>query len=122
MSSVTLSSSSYHLRASTRRSSAIISARDAVQQALRASRLADNARWWSGLRANTTKTPSNTEAARDAATEAVYAGVRVRIFIISYLTLLYGAGLATRFKTYAADNLRIWRNYERVARRMALSS
>lgn len=119
MSSVRLSPSPYHLRASTRRSSAIISARLAVQQALRASRLADNTRWWSGLRANATKTPSDIHSLMDAATEAVYAGARVRIAIISYITLLYGADLADRFKTYATDNRRTWRNYERVARRMA---
>ena len=125
MSSVTLSSSvtrPYHLRASTRRSSAIVSARDTIQDARHASRLAENTRWWSGLRANTTKTPSDIHTLITAATEAEYAGARVRIAIVSYLTLLYGADLTNRFKTYAADNRHIWRNYERVAHRMALSS
>ena len=126
MSSVRLSPSPYHLRASTRRSSAIVSARLAVQDAQRAYRLVDNTYWWRGLRANATKTASDMDAACDAATQAEYAGARVRIAIISYLTLLYGADLANRFNTYAnrfkthtADNRRIWRNYERVARRMS---
>jgi hypothetical protein len=113
--------SSYHMRASTRRSSALSVSRLALKQALQASRRADTIRWWSGLRATTTKTSSDTDAACGTAIDSKYAHIHLHACIISYLHLLYGTELATLFKTRAIDNPRLWRNYERVARRMALT-
>jgi hypothetical protein len=113
--------SSYHFRASTRHSSALSASRLALKEALRASRRVDQLRWWSGLRATTTKTPSDTDAACGAAINSEYAHIHLRACIISYLHLLYGTELAMLFKTRAIDNPRLWRNYERVARRMALT-